>query len=207
MGIGFARWVGIVSVFFTVASMPVDARADVTCAIDMGSNSFRRIVARFENGRYAQHRIEVRTLGVGDDVARNGRISDAKLEEIRGTLAAFKGACNADRAARVTAIGTAAFRDAPNGARAVEIAAQLGIAMSATEQRESELAYLAGSLGRDGYAVIDNGSRASSSCRDPRVCCATRYSISDIASLTRLLRKGRSCRGGRGVPQPVIPAG
>ena len=161
MGIGFARWVRIVSVFFTVASMPVDARADVTCAIDMGSNSFRRIVATFENGRYAQHRIEVRTLGVGDDVARNGRISDAKLEEIRGTLAAFRGACDADRAARVTAVGTAAFRDAPNGTRAVEIAAQLGIAMElATEQRESELAYLAGSLGRDGYAVIDNGSRS-----------------------------------------------
>ena len=43
----------------------------------------------------------------------------------------------------------------------MQIAAQLGIAMEiATEQRESELAYLAGSLGRDGYAVIDNGSRS-----------------------------------------------
>ena len=30
----------------------------------------------------------------------------------------------------------------------------------ATEQRESELAYLVGSLGQDGYAVIDNGSRS-----------------------------------------------
>ena len=30
----------------------------------------------------------------------------------------------------------------------------------ASEQRESELAYLVGSLGRDGYAVIDNGSRS-----------------------------------------------
>ena len=30
----------------------------------------------------------------------------------------------------------------------------------ATEARESELAYLVGSLGRDGYAVIDNGSRS-----------------------------------------------
>lgn len=161
MANGFARWVGIVSLFFTVASMPVEARADVVCAIDMGSNSFRRIVASFESGRYAQHRIEARTLGVGDDVTRNGRISDAKLEEIRGTLAAFRGACDKDGVARVTAVGTAAFRDAPNGTRAVEIAAQLGIAMEiATEQRESELAYLAGSLGRDGHAVIDNGSRS-----------------------------------------------
>ena len=28
----------------------------------------------------------------------------------------------------------------------------------ATERRGAELAYLAGSLGKDGYAVIDNGS-------------------------------------------------
>ena len=161
MGIGFARWLRIVSLLLTVASMPVEARADAVCAIDMGSNSFRRIVASFENGRYVQHRIEVRTLGVGDDVTRNGRISDAKLEQIRRTLAAFRSACDTDGAARVTAVGTAAFRDAPNGTRAVEIAAQLGIAMElATEQRESELAYLAGSLGRAGYAVIDNGSRS-----------------------------------------------
>ena len=161
MGRGSALWVRVVSLLFTVSAMPVEARADVLCAIDMGSNSFRRIVASFENGRYAQRHVDVQTLGVGDDVARNGRISDAKLEEIRRTLAAFRGACDTDGAARVMAVGTAAFRDAPNGTRAVEIAAQLGIAMEvATEQRESELAYLAGSLGRAGYAVIDNGSRS-----------------------------------------------
>jgi len=153
--------VRLLLLFFMVASLPVEARADVMCAIDMGSNSFRRIVASFENGRYTQQFIEARTLGVGDDVARNGRISDPKLDEIRATLAAFKRACDKDGAAPVAAVGTAAFRDAPNGTRAVAIAAQLGIAMEiATEQRESELAYLAGSLGREGYAVIDNGSRS-----------------------------------------------
>ena len=61
----------------------------------------------------------------------------------------------------MVAIGTSAFREAPNGPRVIEIAAKLGITMEiATEQRESELAYLVGSLGRDGYAVIDNGSRS-----------------------------------------------
>lgn len=131
------------------------------CAIDMGSNSFRRIVGSFENGRYEQRPIEKRTLGVGDDVARHGRISDAKLAEIGETLKAFKASCDKDGATPVVAIGTAAFRDAPNGARAIEVAKKLGIAMEiATEKRESELAYLVGSLGRDGYAVIDNGSRS-----------------------------------------------
>src|SRR5207247_905510 len=130
-------------------------------AIDMGSNTFKRIVGSFENGRYEQTNIEKSTLGVGDEVVRYGRISDRKFAEIEKALSRFKTSCEKDSAATVVAIGTSAFRDAPNGARAVEIAAKLGIPMEiATEQRESELAYLAGSVGQDGYAVIDNGSRS-----------------------------------------------
>src|SRR5262245_31628488 len=131
------------------------------CAIDMGSNSFKRIVGTFESGRYEQRHFERKTLGVGDDLARHGRISDAKLVDIEKALAEFKAACASDGAAPVLAVGTAAFREAPNGARVVEIAARLGIPMEiATERRESELAYLVGSLGQDGYAVVDNGSRS-----------------------------------------------
>src|SRR5262245_14832518 len=136
------------------ASMPI-------CVIDMGSNSFKRIVGSFANGRYEQQDFEKKTLGVGDDLSRHGRISDAKLAEIQATLAAFRDACAKRGAARMLAVGTAAFRDAPNGASVVEIAGNLVIPMEiASEQRESELAYLVGSLGRDGYAVIDNGSRS-----------------------------------------------
>jgi hypothetical protein len=85
------------------------------CATDMGSNSFRRIVGSFENGRYEQRNIEKKTLGVGDDVARHGSISDPKLAEIEAALSAFKFSCEKEGAARVVAIGTAAFREAPNG--------------------------------------------------------------------------------------------
>ena len=131
------------------------------CVIDMGSNTFRRIAATFENGRYVQHAFERRTLGVGDDVAKHGRISDAKLLEIDQALAAFAATCRKEGATRVAAVGTAAFREAPNGRRVVEAAKTHGIAMEiASETRESELAYLAGSLGQDGFAVIDNGSRS-----------------------------------------------
>ena len=131
------------------------------CVIDMGSNSFKRIVGSFSRGRYEQDSIEKRTLGVGDEVARSGKISDAKFAEIEAALTGFKASCDGRRAARVVAVGTSAFRDAPNGRRAVEIAAKLGIPMEiATEKRESELAYLVASLGQDGYAVIDNGSRS-----------------------------------------------
>lgn len=131
------------------------------CAIDMGSNSFRRIVGEFLDGRYVEARIESKTMGVGDDVVRNGRISDAKMAEIADTLASFHGACQLDGTLKTVAVGTAAFRDAPNGARAVEIASRLGVSMEiASEQRESELAYLVGSLGQRDFAVIDNGSRS-----------------------------------------------
>ena len=150
--------------FFFLAGRPAPVatqRAPAICAIDMGSNSFRRIVGSFESGRYSQRRIEVRTLGVGDDLARHGRVSDAKLTEIGATLSAFKASCETDRAAPVVAVGTAAFRQAPNGKQVVNLAAKLGISMEiASERRESELAYLVGSLGRDEYAVIDNGSRS-----------------------------------------------
>jgi Ppx/GppA phosphatase family len=123
---------------------------EATCAIDMESNTFRRIVGSFANGQYQRRSIEKRTLSVGDDLAKHGRISDAKLADIDKTLADFKAACGKDGAAAVLAIGTAAFRDAPNGRKVVDIAAARGVVMEiATEAREAELAYLVGSLGRD----------------------------------------------------------
>ena len=161
-GLGRARLLAAALLVIPVATAAAESEARMPiCAIDMGSNSFKRIVGSFEKGRYDQKKLEKKTLGVGDDLSRNGRISDGKLAEIEATLSAFKAACAKEGAAHVVAIGTAAFREAPNGARAVEIAAKLGIPMEiATEKRESELAYLVGSLGGDGYAVIDNGSRS-----------------------------------------------
>ena len=152
----------VLSLSLIVLTMAGSAQAaPPTCAIDMGSNTFKRIVGRFEQGRYAETSIEKVTLAVGDDVARNGRISEGKLAEIDATLGKFKDACVRDGATPIVAVGTAAFRDAANGATTIAIAARHGITMEiADERRESDLAYLVGSLGRDGLAVIDNGSRS-----------------------------------------------
>jgi hypothetical protein len=155
------RALHILLLLTTIALPGTATAAPPICVIDMGSNSFRRIVGAFEQGRYTQIRIEKRTVGVGDDVTRHGRISDGKLTEIQQVLSAFRDACRRENVSPVRAIGTAAFRDAPNARAVIDIARSLGIDMEiATEQRESELAYLVGSLGRDGYAVIDNGSRS-----------------------------------------------
>jgi exopolyphosphatase/pppGpp-phosphohydrolase len=131
------------------------------CAIDMGSNSFRRIVGTFAAGRYVETAFESKTMGVGDDVEKHGRISDAKLGEIEQTLRDFAAACREEGASPPVAVGTAAFRNAPNGARVIEVASRAGVRMEiASEERESELAYLVGSLGQPDHAVIDNGSRS-----------------------------------------------
>jgi exopolyphosphatase/pppGpp-phosphohydrolase len=131
------------------------------CAIDMGSNSFRRIVGHFADGKYTELSVDSNTMGVGDDVEMNGAISDGKLLQIFEVLKAYSAACSRDGARNPVAVGTAAFRDAPNGDAVVVLAEKAGIRMEiASEERESELAYLVGSLGRDGYAVVDNGSRS-----------------------------------------------
>ncbi len=131
------------------------------CAIDMGSNSFRRIVGTFADGKYTEFSLTANTMGVGDDVEMNGVISKGKLSQIGLVLKAYSAACLKDGAPSPVAVGTAAFRDAPNGADVIALAEKAGIRMEiASEQRESELAYLVGSLGREGYAVVDNGSRS-----------------------------------------------
>ena len=155
------HWWLLVALTLVVNVPDATAASEPICAIDMGSNTFRRIVGSFDNGRYSQAKDERITVGVGDDVASHGRISDSMLVEIEKVLSAFKAACAQESTAKVVAVGTAAFRDAPNGRQVVDIAASLGIPMEiATEKRESELAYLVGSFGRDDYAVIDNGSRS-----------------------------------------------
>lgn len=155
------RAVWLLFAFALFAAVPTVEARQPMCVIDMGSNTFRRIVGTFESGRYEQKAIDKQTLGVGDDVTKHGRISEPKLEEIRKTLTTFKAACDKDAVPNVAAIGTAAFRDAPNGPDVIKLASTLGIVMEiATEARESELAYLVGALGRDGYAVVDHGSRS-----------------------------------------------
>ena len=75
----------LMTTFFSVSdhsNVASVVRQPPICAIDMGSNTFRRIVGSFQDGRYLQRGIERVPLGVGDDVTRNGRISDKKLGEI-----------------------------------------------------------------------------------------------------------------------------
>ena len=80
--------------------------------------NLRRIVGSFADGKYTELAIDSRTMGVGDDVAVHGEISRGKLDQIRLVLNGFSAACAKDGVPNSIAVGTAAFRDAPNSATA-----------------------------------------------------------------------------------------
>ena len=91
------------------------------CAVDMGSNTFKFIVAEIKNGEYHQY-VDVRkTAGVGDDLENSEKksgkknISDVKQTEIKLLLKEFQDECERRTQSRkLYAIATAAFREAEN---------------------------------------------------------------------------------------------
>ena len=149
----------LIAMFFTSAAMAADT--GLTCAIDMGSNNFRLIVGEMKGGKYLQHHFIKDRLGVGDDMSATGSISAAKLKQIDQTLRKYLAECDAKGITVRMAVATAAFREAKNKGEVAKIAESIKLPLDiASEERESQLAYLVASLGKLNFAVIDNGSRS-----------------------------------------------
>ena len=141
-------------------SSALSADTGVFCAIDMGSNNFKLILGEMKGGKYLQHYFTKNRLGVGDDMSKTGEISPGKLMEIRQTLQEYSRFCDGKGIQARAAVATAAFREAKNQQAVAEIAKSLQLPLEiASEERESQLAYLVGTLGQRDFAVIDNGSR------------------------------------------------
>lgn len=133
---------------------------DLVCVIDMGSNSFKLILGEMKGDKYFQHHFTKNRLGVGDDMSKTGEISASKLEEIRRMLEQYLEVCDSKGIKMRSAVATAAIREAKNQREVAEIAKSLNLPLEiASEERESQLAYLVGTLGQQNFAVIDNGSR------------------------------------------------
>ena len=131
------------------------------CVVDMGSNSFKLILGEMSGGTYVESYADRKTLGVGDDMSKTGRISEGKLKDIREALAEFKERCQSKGAVSFRAVATAAFREAENGRHVVDIGNEIQIPVEiASEERESMLAYLTATNGAENRAVVDNGSRS-----------------------------------------------
>lgn len=141
----------------------------LVCAVDMGSNTFKFIVAEIKSGEYLQYVDDRKTSGVGDDLKnsekQSGRkiISDGKLKEIKSLLAGFQDECERKtRSRKIHGIATAAFREAENGKTVSEQMHQQGVEMKVlTGEEESVYAYEAATLGERGLAVVDLGSRTT----------------------------------------------
>jgi exopolyphosphatase/pppGpp-phosphohydrolase len=141
----------------------------VVCAVDMGSNTFKFIVAEIKNGEYIQH-VDVRkTLGVGDDLKKSEKetgkkaISQQKLQQILSALKEFQEECDRKTGSRkMHAIGTAAFREAENTEAVSEVIHEQGVEFKVLSGKEESIyAYESATSGEPVFAVVDLGSRTT----------------------------------------------
>lgn len=98
-------------------------------AIDLGTNSFHLLVVDAgPDGSFVPLVREKEMLRLGDDVARNGRISRDAARRALETVRRFRALADGAGATRVVACATSAFREAANGRRiAADLAAETGI--------------------------------------------------------------------------------
>jgi exopolyphosphatase / guanosine-5'-triphosphate,3'-diphosphate pyrophosphatase len=149
------------AMFAGAMAMLAGADTGRMCIVDMGSNTFKLILGEIAGGAYVERQVDRKTMRVGDDMAKTGRISEGKLKDIEGTLSEFRSRCEAKGAVTFGAVATAAFREAENGHSVVDIGARVRIPVEiASEARESALAYLTATDGAGNRAVVDNGSRS-----------------------------------------------
>ncbi|MCA1843628.1 MAG: Ppx/GppA family phosphatase, partial [Actinobacteria bacterium] len=98
-------------------------------AIDLGTNSFHLLVVDAgPEGSFVPLVREKEMLRLGDDVAREGRISREGARRALATLRRFRALADGAGATRVVACATSAFREASNGRRlAATLAEETGI--------------------------------------------------------------------------------
>jgi exopolyphosphatase/guanosine-5'-triphosphate,3'-diphosphate pyrophosphatase len=98
-------------------------------ALDLGSNSFHLLVADVHpDGTFASITREKDMLRLGDEVARDGRISDTTAHRVVESVRHMKQIADASGATEVIAKATSAIRSAANGSEVVDqIEAATGI--------------------------------------------------------------------------------
>src|SRR5215475_478330 len=108
-------------------------------ALDLGSNSFHLLVADVHpDGSFEAVTREKEMLRLGDDVARNGRISPAAADRAVASVRRLRQLADASGAHEVIAKATSAIRTAANGSELVDrIEAETGVeveVISGTEE-------------------------------------------------------------------------
>ena len=94
-------------------------------AIDLGTNSFHLLVVDAgPDGSFVPLVREKEMLRLGDDVAREGRISRDATRRALDTLRRFRALADGAGATKVVACATSAFREASNGRRLADLLAE-----------------------------------------------------------------------------------
>jgi exopolyphosphatase/guanosine-5'-triphosphate,3'-diphosphate pyrophosphatase len=130
--------------------------------IDIGTNSTRLLVAEAQDGRLTE--LERRTVitRLGEGVEATGKLSDAAIQRVTETLAAYRQAIDDLGGERVVAVATSAMRDAANGPDfRAEIQRRFDIdAQTISGDEEARLTFLGATVDREAGAetlVIDIG--------------------------------------------------
>src|SRR5258707_7760508 len=90
-------------------------------ALDLGSNSFHLLVADVHpDGTFASIAREKDMLRLGDEVAREGRITDTTADRVVDSARHLKQLADASGATEVIAKATSAIRSASNGSEVVD---------------------------------------------------------------------------------------
>ena len=83
--------------------------------VDLGTNTTRLLVADVEDGRVRQLDRRSTVTRLGEGVDSTGRLSDAAMERVLGTVADYRRAIDELGVERTVAVATSAVRDAANG--------------------------------------------------------------------------------------------
>jgi exopolyphosphatase/guanosine-5'-triphosphate,3'-diphosphate pyrophosphatase len=113
-------------------------------ALDLGSNSFHLLVVETRpDGSFVPLVREKEMLRLGDVVARDGRLTEEAIESAIETVRRFKAISEVERVDEIVAMGTAALREASNGAEAAERMEQAtGVAIKVVSGiREAQLIF------------------------------------------------------------------
>ncbi|MBV9511357.1 MAG: Ppx/GppA family phosphatase, partial [Caulobacteraceae bacterium] len=131
--------------------------------IDVGSNSVRLVVYRLEGRAIWTVYNEKVLAGLGSELAQSGRLSPRGVQDALSALRRFSAVLDAAPPARLLVAGTAAVRDAKDGAEFVaRISAETGLAVRVLtgedEARYAALGVLAGTPAASGLAADLGGA-------------------------------------------------
>lgn len=136
-------------------------------ALDLGSNTFLCLIAEFNDaGQYKVLEDQVRVVRLGQGMSQTKRFDPEALKRAKETLNEFKGLILKHQVSLVSAVATAAARDAENKEELVQICDDLEIPMRIISgDEEARISFAGGVSGlkatNEPILVIDCGGRST----------------------------------------------